>query len=55
MEEVAGMHTQLMDTIEHNFGKYIDFLCCICAFEARAKDKETIDRMMDYVENFAQS
>ena len=55
MEEVAGMHTQLMDTIEHNFEKYIDFLCCICAFEARAKDKETIDRMMDYVENFAQS
>ena len=55
MEEVAGMHTQLMDTIEHNFGKYIDFLCCICAFEARAKDKDTIDRMMDYVENFAQS
>lgn len=49
------MHTQLMDTIEHNFGKYIDFLCCICAFEARAKDKDTIDRMMDYVENFAQS
>ena len=55
MEEVAGMHTQLTDTIEHNFEKYIDFLCCICAFEARAKDKDTIDRMMDYVENFAQS
>lgn len=46
---------QLMDAIESNFEKYLHFLCSICAFEARAKDKNTIDRMMDYIADFAQS
>lgn len=49
------MHRQLMETIENNFEKHLRFLCDICSFEARAKDKETIDRMMDYVADFAQS
>lgn len=44
-----------MDTIENNFEKYLHFLCSICAFEARAKDKETIDRMMDFIAEFAHS
>ena len=48
------MHTKLISTIESNFEKYLHFLCSICSFEARAKDKETIDRMMDYIANFAQ-
>ena len=52
MEEVVGMYTQLMDAIESNFEKYLHFLCDICSFEARAKDKDTIDRMMDYVAAF---
>lgn len=47
------MYTQLMDAIESNFEKYLQFLCDICSFEARAKDKNTIDRMMDYVADFA--
>lgn len=47
------MYTQLMDAIESNFEKYLQFLCDICSFEARAKDKDTIDRMMDYVADFA--
>ena len=49
------MYTKLMDTIENNFEKYLHFLCSICAFEARAKDKETIDRMMDFIAEFAHS
>ena len=34
---------QIFKTIENNTDKYIDFLCDICSFEARAYDKETID------------
>ena len=49
------MHTKLTQTIANNFEKYLDFLCKICSFEARAKDKETINRMMDYVADFAHS
>lgn len=46
---------QLMDTIESNIEKYLVFLCSICSFEARAGDKETINRMIDYIETFAQT
>lgn len=49
------MYTQLMDRIDYNFERYLHFLCDICSFEARAKDKEAIDRMMDHVADFAQS
>lgn len=49
------MYTQLMDRIDYNFERYLRFLCDICSFEARAKDKDTIDRMMDYIADFAQS
>lgn len=44
---------QLMNTLESHFEKYLQFLCDICFFEARAKDKETIDRMMDFITEFA--
>lgn len=46
---------QLIHTIDGNFEKYLDFLCRICSFEARAKDKDTINRMMDYISEFAQA
>ena len=46
---------RLINSLENHFEKYLDFLCKICAFEARAKDKATIDRMMDYVADFAES
>jgi len=49
------MYTQLMDRIDYNFERYLRFLCDICSFEARAKDKQVIDRMMDYIADFAQS
>ena len=34
---------------------YLDFLCNICAFEAKAEDKQTIDEMIDYIEAFSKS
>ena len=43
------------DYIEGNAQRYIDFLCNICSFEARAYDKETIDSMVDYIASFAQT
>ena len=35
--------------------KYIDFLAHICSYEARAYDKQTIDRMVDYICSFVQN
>lgn len=40
--------------IESNKEKYLDFLYKICSYEARAYDKETIDKMVDYIVAFAQ-
>lgn len=40
--------------IDASAEKYLDFLCRICSFEARAYDKATIDQMVDYIEDFAQ-
>jgi len=41
-------------TIDATAEKYLDFLCRICSYEARAYDRETINRMVDYIESFAQ-
>ncbi len=41
------------EIIEVSNNKYIDFLKKICMYEARAKDKQIIDNMMTYVEEFA--
>ena len=46
---------QIFKAIEAQTDKYLDFLCDICAFEARAKDKAVIDRMVDHITAFAQS
>lgn len=48
------MVEQAFQWIDNNVEKYIDFLCKICSFEARAYDKETIDRMVDHITAFAQ-
>lgn len=45
---------QIVKIIENNTEKYIHFLCDICSFEARAYDKEVLDRMVDYIAAFAQ-
>ena len=39
---------------DDNTEKYLDFLCKICSYEARAYDKKTIDSMVDYITEFAQ-
>lgn len=44
---------QLFQIIENNTDKYVDFLCQICCFEARAYDKQTIDSMVDHITSFA--
>lgn len=44
----------IMQTIDAKADDYLDFLCDICAFEARAKDKEELDRMADYIGQFAE-
>ena len=43
----------LMQSIENLTDRYVDFLCDICSFEARARDKETLDAMLDHVTRFA--
>ena len=40
--------------IEENKEKYLDFLCRICSFEARAYHKDTIDDMVDHITAFAE-
>lgn len=44
---------KVFGTIEGNKEKYTDFLKGMCAFEARAYDKVEIDRMNDYITEFA--
>ena len=46
---------ELFKTIEANEEKYLDFLCRICAFEARAIHKDTLDAMADYIATFAEA
>lgn len=43
----------MFQQIDSQYQKYVDFLVRICSFEARAYDKQTIDRMVDYIEDFA--
>lgn len=42
------------ETIKRDEEKYLDFLCDICAFEGKAKDKEAIDEMITFISEFAQ-
>ncbi len=46
---------KIFQDIENYNAKYIDFLCKICSYEARAYDKATIDSMVDYISTFAVS
>lgn len=46
---------QTMQSIENEFEKYVDFLCNICAFEAKAHDKQTLDQMADYISCYAKT
>ena len=44
---------KIFQSIEFKVQKYLDFLCKICAFEAKAENKQTIDAMIDYIAEFA--
>lgn len=44
---------QSFQIIENEFHKYLDFLCDICAFEARAHDKIILDQMADFICTYA--
>ena len=46
---------QVMQSVEKYTQKYIDFLCDICAFEARAKDIEVMNRLADFIADFAKA
>lgn len=41
--------------IDEKFELYLNFLCKICAFEAKAENKQTIDDMIDYIVEFSES
>ena len=49
------MNNKLFGFIEAAQEDYIDFLRNICTFEATARDKEELDKMLDYIESFAKS
>lgn len=46
---------KVFETIEFKVQKYLDFLCKICAFEAKAENKQTIDDMIDYIVEFSET
>ena len=46
---------KIFAAIERGFPKYLDFLCDICAFEAKAEHKQTINEMIDHIAAFAQA
>ncbi len=45
---------KVMQAVDLHYDRYIDFLCGICAFEARAYDKLVIDQMADYISEFCE-
>ena len=56
MQQFSGCTVgQIFRTIDTELSGYIDFLCRICAYEATANDKQTIDRMLDEIAAFARS
>lgn len=46
------MTDKVFGYIEEMYGEYVEFLKNICSYEARAKDKEVIDALIDYIEEF---
>ena len=54
MQYSCNIAEKTFQTIDANVEKYLDFLYHICSYEARAYDKQTIDRMVDHIVAFAQ-
>ena len=55
MQQILDAVKEAFKTIDSNVDKYLDFLCQICSFEARAYDKQTIDRMVYLISSFAKA
>ena len=53
MQKTSNTVKEAFKAIDLSVDKYLDFLCQICSFEARAYDKQTIDRMVDHISSFA--
>ena len=49
------MKSELFDKVDDMNTEYIDFLGDICTFEADAKDKAEIDKMVDFISEYALS
>ena len=48
------MHIQtVFRTVDQELETSLDFLCKICSFEAQATDKQTLDRMTDFIQSYA--
>ncbi len=46
-------YTELFASVDAQAEKYLQFLSRICAFEAQAGDKQTLDLLADYIAEFA--
>ena len=46
---------KIFATIEFEVQKYLDFLCKICEFEAKAENKQTINDMIDDIVEFSEA
>lgn len=46
---------RIFQTVHGENPKYLDFLCDICAYEAKAGDKQTIDALISYIASFAEA
>ena len=53
MQQISDTVKEAFKFIDCGVDKYLDFLCQICSFEARAYDKQTIDLMVDCISSFA--
>jgi len=54
MQHRSNNTQKLFQAIDAGTEKYLDFLCRICSYEARAYDKQTMDQMADHIQAFAQ-
>lgn len=55
MQKRSDTVNAAFEIIDSGVDEYLNFLCQICSFEARAYDKETIDRMVDHIFSFAKA
>ena len=46
---------KIFEAIETCCPRYLEFLCNICSFEAKAEDKRTIDAMISHIASFAEA